>query len=147
MTTPDYVLVVVDHSGADITTHIGGTLRSETVDGAGRLVHRVAGAETAGYGDPQLRTEEAARKNVRAAADRVAELAVDKAIDVIFVVGEVRLRSDLLAALPERLHDRAVTLEVGARSCSRSGSAASRSERERTSPTASPNWPTTRRST
>lgn len=100
---PDYVLVVVDHSGADITTHIGGTLRSETVDGAGYPVHKAAGAETAGYGDPQLRTEEAARKNVRAAADRVAELADDKAIDVIFVVGEVRSRSDLLAALPERL--------------------------------------------
>lgn len=112
---PDYVLVVVDHSGADITTHIGGTLRSETVDGTGYPVHKAAGAETAGYGDPQLRTEEAARKNVRAVADRVAELADDKAIDVIFVVGEVRSRSDLLAALPERLHDRAVTLEVGAR--------------------------------
>ncbi|WP_342228705.1 hypothetical protein BJP77_01385 [Mycobacterium avium subsp. hominissuis] len=112
---PDYVLVVVDHSGADITTHIGGTLRSETVDGTGYPVHKAAGAETAGYGDPQLRTEEAARKNVRAVADRVAELADDKAIDVIFVVGEVRSRSDLLAELPERLHDRAVALEVGAR--------------------------------
>lgn len=49
---PDYVLVVVDHSGADITTHIGGTLRSETVDGTGYPVHKAAGAETAGYGDP-----------------------------------------------------------------------------------------------
>lgn len=112
---PDYVLVVVDHSGADITTHIGGTLRTETVDGGGYPVHKAAGAETAGYGDPQLRTDEAARKNVRAVADRVAELADDKAVEVIFVVGEVRSRSDLLAALPERLHDRAVALEVGAR--------------------------------
>lgn len=112
---PDYVLVVVDHSGADITTHIGGTLRAETVDGGGYPVHKSAGAETAGYGDPQLRTEEAARKNVRAVADRVAELADDKAIEVIFVVGEVRSRSDLLAALPERLQERAVALEIGAR--------------------------------
>lgn len=112
---PDYVLVVVDHSGADITTHIGGALRTETVDGGGYPVHKAAGAETAGYGDPQLRTDEAGRKNVRAVADRVAELADDKAIDVIFVVGEVRSRSDLLAALPDRLHDRAVALEVGAR--------------------------------
>lgn len=49
---PDYVLVVVDHSGADITTHLGGTLRTETVDGGGYPVHKAAGAETAGYGDP-----------------------------------------------------------------------------------------------
>ncbi|OBI48598.1 hypothetical protein [Mycobacterium sp. E796] len=112
---PDYVLVVVDHSGADITTQLGGTLHSETVDGGGHPVHKAAGAETAGYGDPQLRTEEAARKNMRAVADRVAELVDDKGIDVIFVVGEVRSRSDLLAALPERLRDRAVPLEVGAR--------------------------------
>ncbi len=83
---PDYVLVVVDHSGGDITTHIGGTLRTETVDG--------------GY---------------RAVADRVSELVDDKSIEVIFVVGEVRSRSDMLAALPERLRDRAVALEVGAR--------------------------------
>ncbi|OBI21083.1 hypothetical protein A5712_16275 [Mycobacterium sp. E2327] len=112
---PDYVLVVVDHSGADITTQLGGTLHSETVDGGGHPVHKAAGAETAGYGDPQLRTEEAARKNMRAVADRVGELVDDKGIDVIFVVGEVRSRSDLLAALPERLRDRAVPLEVGAR--------------------------------
>ncbi len=112
---PDYVLVVVDHSGADITTHVGGTLRSETVDGGGQPVHHAAGAETAGYGDPQLRSDEADRKNVRAVADRVGELVDDKGIDVIFVVGEVRSRSDLLTALPERLRDRAVPLEVGAR--------------------------------
>lgn len=112
---PDYVLVVVDHSGADITTQTGGTLHSETVDGGGHPVHKAAGAETAGYGDPQLRTEEAARKNMRAVADRVGELVDDKGFEVIFVVGEVRSRSDLLAALPERLRERAVALEVGAR--------------------------------
>jgi peptide chain release factor subunit 1 len=112
---PDYVLVVVDHSGADLTTNIGGSLHSETVDGGGHPVHHAAGAETAGYGDPQLRTDEAARKNMRAVADRVAELVDDKGIKVIFIVGEVRSRSDFLATLPDRLHDQAVPLEVGAR--------------------------------
>ncbi|ORW64605.1 Rv2629 family ribosome hibernation factor [Mycobacterium saskatchewanense] len=112
---PDYVLVVVDHSGADLTTHINGRLYSETVDGGGFPVHHAAGAETAGYGDPQLRTDEAARKNLRAVADRVGELVDDKGIELIFVVGEVRSRSDFLSTLPERLHDRAVALEVGAR--------------------------------
>jgi len=111
----DYVLVVVDHAGADITTHVNGTLNSETVDGAGYPVHHAAGAETSGPGDPQPRSEEAARKNMRAVADRVRELMDDKSIEVLFVVGEVHSRSDLLARLPERIRDRAVQLQVGAR--------------------------------
>lgn len=130
---PDYVLVVVDHSGADITTHLGGTLRTETVDGGGYPVHKAAGAETAGYGDPQLRTDEAARKNVRAVADRVAELADDKAIEVIFVVGEVRSRSDLLAALPERLHDRAVAPRSGRGTAAMTSARSSRPSRTNSS--------------
>lgn len=112
---PNYVLVEVDHTGADITVRSHGTLRSETVDGGGYPVHKAAGAETAGYGDPQLRTDEAARKNVRAVADRVTELVDETGIDAFFVVGEVRSRSDLLAALPERVLGRAVPLKVGAR--------------------------------
>lgn len=112
---PDHLLVVVDHTGAEIATRIDGTLRSETVDGGGYSVHKASGAETAGYGDRQLRTDEAARKNLRAVADRVGELMEDTAIELIFVVGEVRSRSDLLATLPERMRDRAVPLQVGAR--------------------------------
>jgi peptide chain release factor subunit 1 len=111
----DYVLVEADHTGADITLHRNGTDRSDTVDGGGHPVHKAAGAETAGYGDPQLRTDEAARKNMRAVADRVTELVDKAAIETVFVIGEVRSRSDLLAALPERIRDRAVPLEVGAR--------------------------------
>jgi peptide chain release factor subunit 1 len=111
---PDYILVAVDHTGADVTVH-AGRVRSETVDGGGRPVHKAAGAETAGYGDPQLRTDEAARKNIRAVSDRVAELVDETRADAVFVVGEVRSRSDLLAALPQRAADRVVVLEVGAR--------------------------------
>lgn len=52
-------------------------------------------------------------------ADRVTEL-VDGAstgmtADAVFVVGEVRSRSDLLNAFAERVQERAVPLEVGAR--------------------------------
>ncbi|VBA62152.1 hypothetical protein LAUMK41_05542 [Mycobacterium attenuatum] len=112
---PNYVLVEVDHTGADITVRSDGTLRSETVDGGGYPVHKAAGAETAGYGDPQLRTDEAARKNVRAVADRVTELVDETGVEAFFVVGEVRSRSDLLAALPERALGRAVPLKIGAR--------------------------------
>lgn len=113
--SPAYVLVAVDHAGADITVHVDGALSSETVDGGGHPVHKAASAETAGYGDPQPRTDEAGRKNVRAVADRVAELVDDAGAEVVFVVGEVRSRSDLLTALADRVKALAVPLEVGAR--------------------------------
>lgn len=111
----NYLLVAVDHTGADITVHVDGTLSSETVDGGGHPVHKASGAETAGYGDPQLRTDEAGRKNVRAVADRIAELVDDASADAVFVVGEVRSRADLLAALSARVSALAVPLQVGAR--------------------------------
>lgn len=111
----DYLVVEVDHTGADITRRVGGALHSETVDGGGFPVHHAAGAETAGYGDPQLRSDEAARKNMRAVADRIAELVDAANIDLVFVVGEVRSRSDLLAELPERITELVDELNVGAR--------------------------------
>ena len=112
---PNYLLVTVDHTGADITVHTNSTLRDETVDSGGYPVHKASGAETAGYGYPQLRTDEAACKNLRAVADRVSELVDDTPADAVFVAGEVRPRSDLLAALPDRIAERAVSLQVGAR--------------------------------
>jgi peptide chain release factor subunit 1 len=113
--TPAYILVEVDHTGADITAHIEGVFETETVDGGGYPVHKASGAETAGYGDPQQRTEEAVRKNIRAVADRVTEWVDEMAAETVFVVGEVRSRSDLVAALADRVRERAVQLEVGAR--------------------------------
>src|ERR1700730_849708 len=112
---PNYFLVTVDHSGADITVHTNSTLGDETVDSGGYPVHKASGAETAGYGYPQLRTDEAACKNLRAVADRVSELVDDTTADAVFVAGGGRPRSDLLAALPERIAERAVSLQVGAR--------------------------------
>ncbi|RRR48585.1 hypothetical protein EHH44_00655 [Mycolicibacter terrae] len=112
---PNYVLAEVDQTGADITVHANGALRSETVDGGGYPVHKAAGAETPGYGDPQPHAEEAARKNVRAVATRIAELAGSAEIDAVFVVGEVQSRSALLEALPKRIAGLACELSVGAR--------------------------------
>lgn len=112
---PDYLLVEVDHTGADITRKAGGALYHETVDGGGFPVHHAAGAETAGYGDPQLRSDEAARKNIRAVADRIGELVDAANLDLVLIVGEVRSRTDLLAELPERISQRAEQLHVGAR--------------------------------
>jgi hypothetical protein len=111
----NYLLVAVDHTGADITVHVDGTLRTETVDGGGYPVHKASGPETAGYGDPQLRTDEAARKNMRAVADRVEELLGEVGPEAVFVIGEVRSRSDFLATLPHQVKALAVELQVGAR--------------------------------
>jgi peptide chain release factor subunit 1 len=87
-----YLLVVVDPMGAFITTHTDVTRRSETV-------------EADGYGDLKL----------RAVADRVSELVSDASFDAVFVVGDVGSRSDLLAALPERVRERATSLPIGVR--------------------------------
>jgi peptide chain release factor subunit 1 len=85
----NYLLVAVDHTGADITVHIDGKTRSETVE--------------APDGDPQLRTEEAGSKNLRAVADRVEALLGDAGAEAVFVIGEVRSRSDFLAAVPHQV--------------------------------------------
>jgi hypothetical protein len=112
---PTYAVAVVDHAGGDITLHRDGAVSSETVDGGGYPVHKASGAETSRYGDPQPRAEEARRKNLRAVADRLTAIVDDASAEVIFVVGEVRSRTDLVAALPERVADRVVQLQVGAR--------------------------------
>lgn len=112
---PTYVVAAVDHAGGDITLYRQGSTTTDTVDGGGYPVHKAAGAERPGYGDPQPRAEEAGRKNVRVVADRLTAVVDDSSPEVVFVVGEVRSRSDLIAELPERVADRVVQLHVGAR--------------------------------
>jgi hypothetical protein len=110
-----YVLAAVDHAGGDITLHQGRSERSETVDGGGYPVHKAKGAETPGYGDPQPRTEEQTRKNIRAVAERLTSVVDETGAEVVFVRGEVRSRADLVAELPERVANRVVELDIGAR--------------------------------
>ena len=112
---PAYVVVAVDHAGGDITSYDNGAARSESVDGGGYPVHKARGAETPGFGDPQPRTEEARQKNIRAVADRLTTMVDESAADLVFVIGEVRSRTDLVSALPERVRGRMVELRVGAR--------------------------------
>jgi hypothetical protein len=112
---PMYVVVLVDHAGADVVIHRDRTVTSETVDGGGHPIHKADSAETAGYGDPQRRTMEAGRKNLRAVAERLAKLVDDESPEVIFVVGEVQSRADLTPALEQRVAERVVELDVGAR--------------------------------
>ncbi len=87
--TSDYLLVEVDHDGADITVHTGANPHAETVNGG--------------------------HQNLPAVADRISELVDATDVAVVFVVGEVSSRSDLLAELPERVLERAVPLQIGAR--------------------------------
>jgi hypothetical protein len=112
---PTYVVVSVDHAGGDVALHHGRRVDSETVDGGGHPVHKADSAENAGYGDPQRRTMEAGRKNLRALAERLANLVDHDSPEVIFVVGEVQSRADLTPTLEQRVAERVVELDVGAR--------------------------------
>jgi hypothetical protein len=87
-----YLLVVVDPTGALITTHTDVTRRSATVEADGGRA-----------------------RELEAVADRVRELVHDASFDALFVVGDVSSRSDLLAALPERVRERAMSLPIQVR--------------------------------
>ena len=115
MWRPMYVFAAVDHAGADITLHQGDTVRSETVDGGGYPVHKPVTAGWSGYGDFQRTTEEAIRMNVRAVADRAHRLVDETGAEVVFVCGEVRSRTDVVSALPDRVAARVSQLHAGAR--------------------------------
>jgi hypothetical protein len=100
-----YVLVVIEPTGAFITTHTDVTRHSEMVEAGGCPEGESPTAETEGSGDPKL----------RAVADRVTELVHDASFDAMFVVGDVGSRSDLLTALPERVRERATSLPIDVR--------------------------------
>lgn len=110
-----YLLAAVDHAGADITVHRADVERVEEVDGGGYPVHHAQRAETPGRGDPQRTVENAQAKNIRTVSERLATLLDGTKAEVVFVLGEVQSRTDLVADLPERVADRMVELKVGAR--------------------------------
>ncbi|MGA9362187.1 MAG: hypothetical protein WBW75_30595 [Mycobacterium sp.] len=112
---PTYVFAAVDHAGADITLHRGGTISSTTIEGAGYPVHKPVSAGWNGYGDLQHTTEEAIRMNSRAIADELTRLVDEADPEVVFVCGEVRSRTDVLAELPERVTQRVSQLHAGTR--------------------------------
>jgi hypothetical protein len=109
-----YLVAAVDHAGADISVH-GADPGHESVDGGGYPVHHASGAETSGYGDPQRTVENARAKNIRAVSERLTSLFDATKPEVVFVLGEVSSRTDLVADLPQRVAERAVELHVGAR--------------------------------
>ena len=112
---PTYVFAAVDHAGADITLHQGGTISSTTIEGAGYPVHKPVSAGWNGYGDLQHTTEEAIRMNSRAIADELTRLVDEADPEVVFVCGEVRSRTDVVAELPVRVTQRVSHLHAGTR--------------------------------
>jgi hypothetical protein len=110
-----YLLVAVDHAGADITVHREDRPHAETVEGKGYPVHHASSAETFGYGDAQRAADNARAKNIRTVSERLTSLFDVTKPEVVFVVGEVQSRTDLVADLPERVAERAIELQGGAR--------------------------------
>jgi hypothetical protein len=115
MRRPTYVLAAVDHTGADVTLHDGGTISSKRIDGGGYPVHKPVTAGWSGYGDFQRTTEEAIRRNCRAVADHLTRLVDEADPEVVFLCGEVRSRTDVVSELPERAAKRVSQLHAGAR--------------------------------
>ncbi|MEZ0341008.1 hypothetical protein ACAG25_13585 [Mycobacterium sp. pV006] len=112
---PPFLTVVVDHAGVDVAVHRNGTAVHTTVEGDAYPVHKAAGAEDAGYGDPQRAAEGARMKNIQEAAEAVTRTFDDERPQLVFVVGEVRSRADLLAQLPDRVTESVVEINAGAR--------------------------------
>lgn len=110
----NYLVVSVDHTGADITVHSAGRVSEETVHGDGHPVHKAKSAEHE-FGGAQPRVDEAVRKNIRAVADRVAHLVDDSGAELVFIEGEAGARAELASALPERAADKVVALQGGGR--------------------------------
>lgn len=113
--TEPYIVAAVDHTGADLTVHRGHSVDTETLDPGGYPVHKSAAADIHGWGDSQHRVDEMIRKNVRAVADRLTDLCEREQTPLVFIVGQDRVRAELLAALSEQVRARAVQLGVGSR--------------------------------
>ena len=115
MRRPTHVFAAVDHTGADVTLYQEGTISSTNIEGGGYPVHKPVTAGWNGYGDFQHTTEEAIRMNCRAVADHLTRLVDEADPEVVFLCGEVRSRTDVVAELPERVAKRVAQLHGGAR--------------------------------
>ncbi|MBV8350489.1 MAG: hypothetical protein JOZ49_24170 [Mycolicibacterium sp.] len=114
--THRYLLVAVDHVGADITVHDGPATRTERVEPGGYPVHKASRADKGGeYGEAQQRVDEMLRKNVKGVTERIVALVDDIDAESVFVIGDVRSQNAVLTALPERISGRAMAVHAGTR--------------------------------
>ena len=118
-----YVVVAVDNVGAELSLYQGRTVRTETVEAGGYPVHKVPSADSYNVasrlgthsGTQEHGVEEELRKNVRAVADAMTEQCDRDLPEVVFIIGQDRIRAELVQALPERVKVRVVRPRVGAR--------------------------------
>ena len=110
-----YLVVAVDHIGAEVTLHQGNTVRCETIEAGGYPVHKAAVAGFNGWGEQQHRVDEAIRRNVRAVAQAITDEIDRHNVEVVFVIGQDRVRAELMSALPGRASERVVQSGVGGR--------------------------------
>ncbi|AKK30461.1 hypothetical protein AB431_12155 [Mycobacterium sp. EPa45] len=110
-----YMVVAVDQVGADLTRYHGKSTTSETIVGEGFPVHKAAAAGLNAWGDSQHRVEEAVRKNVRAVGDRLTREMDRDPVDFIVLIGQDRVRAELVSVLPHRVAERTVQPGVGSR--------------------------------
>lgn len=110
-----YTVVAVDHVGADVKLYRRGTVQSHTVEAGGYPIHKSSAADNAGYGDPQQRTNAIVRKNIHAVTDYLTTQLDETGPEVVFVVGQVRSRAELISQLPKRVAARVVELHAGER--------------------------------
>lgn len=100
-----YLLVVADPTGAIITSHNDVARISEAIEMHSRSAGAMPGAERNGNTVP----------NPSPVADRISELAHDTAFSTVFLVGDPDTRLGLLAALPEPIRDRVISLPIASR--------------------------------
>jgi peptide chain release factor subunit 1 len=99
-----YLLVVVDPTGAIITRHSEVARSTETVDARTGSVSEMPG-EHIGHGV----------LSSSPVAERVSELVLETGFGTVFVVGDPDTRLGLLAALPQPIRDRALSLPIASR--------------------------------
>ncbi|MFE0024445.1 hypothetical protein [Amycolatopsis sp. NPDC059021] len=114
---PTYLVVLVDHVGADIT--VFGPRRqpldSETVTGREHPVHKVRGGGTS-HRDIQAHADETAHHNLTDVAAEVTKTAERVKAGLVILAGEVQARTGLRELLPRAIQDIATDITAGARS-------------------------------
>ncbi|MET8997696.1 Vms1/Ankzf1 family peptidyl-tRNA hydrolase [Amycolatopsis sp. NPDC004169] len=111
-----YLLVTVDHRGADLVTRDGEgrEVATETVTGEDWPLHKVRGGGMA-HRRMQADVEETRDKNLEDVAGRVAERVAAVQPGLVLLVGEVQARRALHEKLPTAVQDVTRELEAGSR--------------------------------
>ncbi|MBC6450120.1 Rv2629 family ribosome hibernation factor [Actinokineospora xionganensis] len=109
-----YVLAVADKEGADLLAVGARRMTEKTVDGESHPLHKVPDGGWS-HRSMQSRVEATVKRNADAVAAEVEKLVTDVSARRVLIAGEVRARTELLAALTPHLREVAVELTSGGR--------------------------------